>query len=161
MGDSPRQALLCGWEETKILHTIFLESKNTNLEHCGGLLFDQEHSGLRRSYATSGCRPTRLDGLTLHHLVLAVQDGPPDPGHLLLRRQIGSVLGERIRQVPGVHLSQLLKVAEGCGEVPVLPYKMEREREVTPSVWSLTSILHHSGETHPGMSLNIYSESIR
>lgn len=129
MGDPPRQALLRGWEETKIKHTTFLKSKNTNLEHRGSLLFDQEHSGLRRSYATSGCRPKRLVGLTLHHLILAVQDGPPDPGHLLFGRQIGPVLGERIRQVPGVHLSQLLKVAEGCGEVPVLPYKTERERE--------------------------------
>lgn len=70
-----------------------------------------------------------LDDFTLHHLVLAVEDGPPDPGHLLLRRQIGPVLGERIRQVPSVHLSQLLKVAEGCGEVPVLSYRTERETE--------------------------------
>lgn len=64
--------------------------------------------------------PPRVDDSTLHHLILAVEDGPPHPGHLLFRRQIRPILCERIRQVPSMHLSQLLKVTEGCGEVPVL-----------------------------------------
>lgn len=92
-------------------------------------------SGLKQSYATSKSCPTGLNNFTLHHLVLAVKDGPPDPGHLFLRRQIGPVLCEWIRQVAGVHLSQLLKVTEGCGEVPVLSYQTEWRREVTLNVW--------------------------
>lgn len=58
--------------------------------------------------------------LTLHHLILAVEYRPSHSGHLLFRGQVGPLFCERIRQVPSMHLSQLLKVTEGSSKVPVL-----------------------------------------
>ena len=69
-------------------------------------------------------------GLTLHHLILAVEYRPPYPRHLLFWRQIRPVFSERICQVPSMHLSQLLKVTEGSSEIPVLAYR-QRERTGT------------------------------
>lgn len=75
----------------------------------------------------SGYQPWQTAGLTLHHFVLAVQYRPPDPGHVFLRRL--TLFWERIRQVAGVHLSQLLKVTERSSKIPVFAYRDRRKKK--------------------------------
>lgn len=60
------------------------------------------------------------DGLTLHHLTLAVEQGPPDSGHVLVGKRERSVFGAGVRQGSCVHLAELLEVTQCGGEVPVL-----------------------------------------
>lgn len=78
------------------------------------------------------------ENLTLHHLILAMEYRPSYPSHLLFRGQIHSLFCERIRQVPSMHLSQLLKVTEGSSEIPVLAYE-ERGRERQKHLSELTA----------------------
>lgn len=57
---------------------------------------------------------------TLHDVILPLQRRPPGPRRLLLRGFRGASLVEGMGQVACVHLPQLLKVTQGCAQIPVL-----------------------------------------
>lgn len=73
-----------------------------------------------------------LQALTLHNVILSLQRWSPRPGCLLLRGFVAASLVEGVRQVPRVHLPQLLEVTQCCTHIPVFTW-IGRHRKWSPS----------------------------
>lgn len=130
VGDASGQALLWG-NEGRANSKVGQEQQIPQQPppNCHGSGSERpDHSGTGEDLADPAASRT----LTLHDVILALQRGPPRPRHLPLRGPGPAALVEGVREVPGVHLPELLEVAQRRAQVPVLAW-MGREQRWSPS----------------------------